>query len=289
VKKIVLDFVYGIIFGITQTVPGVSGGTIAIMLGFYEELLDSINNITKDMKRCLKFLMPLMMGIGVGIVAFSSVISHLLIYHFFVAMAFFIGMIVGIMPPIYGKIGAIDGKKIALIVLPAVVLIVMAFISTDDVVNPTEVVAGIDAPYMFYIFLGGMITAAGLIIPGVSGTFFLLMMGIYPVATYSIGSMRFLLEDVTNIPLIVSILQVLAPLGIGVIIGGLLTARLIDNLLKNYSETVYSIIFGLMIGSVVALAMDLMPIEESGGTVALAIGALVVGFGISFVIGKKKI
>ena len=295
----------GVAFGITETIPGVSAGTIAIILGFYHELIEAINNFTSDYKKYLSFLLPLSLGVATGVLTFSSITHHLLTNHSFPTMAFFIGLIVGIIPLIYAKLK--DGKnekdgengknfpwrasQVALVVCPMLFVMAISHLRGEAAVNPEEIINYIDGRFMLFIFFSGILAAAALVIPGISGSFVLLLLGIYPLAIYCVSQLRFLLADVTNIPLMLSIASVLVPLGIGVIIGGLSTARLIEKLLKNHHKTVYSIILGLLVGSVYSLFRDPIVYQSGISAPIIAVGTVtfLCGCALSFSIGKKRL
>jgi putative membrane protein len=130
-----------------------------------------------------------------------------------------------------------------------------------------------------------------LVIPGVSGSFVLLLLGVYPLATHSISSIRFLLADITNTDLLWSIGKVLVPLGIGVIIGGLSMARLIEKLLKNYYRVTYLIILGLLLGSVYALFKEPIVFRSGISAIIILIGfaTFLLGCIVSFSLGRKRL
>ena len=291
----VRNFFNGLAFGITETVPGVSGGTIAIIMGFYYELIELLNHFTEDYRKYLRFLLPFLLGAATGIIAFSSVINYLLTYHSFPTMSFFIGLIVGVIPAIYSKVKesgrAFKPGEIALIAFPVLMLSAISGLKGASVTSPAEMINNMDVPFMFFIFFAGIIAAMALVLPGTSGSFVLLLLGIYHLVTYSISSIRHLLADLTNIALMLDICKVLLPLGIGVIIGGLSMARLIEKLLKNYYKSTYLIILGLLLGSVYVLCKE--PILFQSGTTAVIIiigsATFLSGCIISFNLGKKHL
>jgi putative membrane protein len=291
VLKLVKNFFNGLVLGITQIVPGVSGSTVAIILGFYMELIETINHITKDIRKKMKFLIPILLGIAVGMVLFSSIVDFLLTNYSFPTMLFFIGLIVGIIPHIYSK--AMKGKlklnSFLLILIPFIVLLATSGLTGISVGSPQEAINNINLPFMIFLFFAGIIGAAALVIPGLSGSFILLLFGIYPLAIYSVSSIRVLLTDITNITLMLNIFKVLIPFGIGVIFGIVSTARLIEKLLKRHSKPTYSVILGLISGSVFVLFRNPMVYASGVSTVIIAIGMATFfsGVVISFVLGKK--
>ena len=293
--KQIKNFFKGLAFGITETVPGVSGGTIAIILGFYYELIETVNHFTEDYRKYLRFVLPFIFGAAVGVIVFSSIINYLLTNHSFPTMSFFIGLIVGIIPPIYRKVKDparwFKPNETALIVFPVLALMVISELKTVSVVNPAEVIKNIDVSFMFFIFFAGILAAMALVIPAISGSFVLLLLGIYPLVTYSLASIRHLLTDITNVTLMLDICKVLFPLGVGVIIGGLSMARLIEKLLKNYYKITYLIILGLLLGSVYALFKEPIVFQSGVSAIIIAIGSVtfIVGCIISFNLGKKHL
>ena len=292
--KLLMNFLNGISFGVVETVPGISGGTIAVILGFYDRLLESVNDFTKEPKKSIAFLAPFLIGIAIGIVSFASLINFLLEHYSLPTMIFFIGLIAGIIPIIFKKVKTkgvmLKPLYIVLTLIPIIALVIISHLKVNTEINPVEIIKNIDFMYMLFIFAAGIIAAFALIIPGLSGSFVLLLFGIYPLATHSISSIRVYITDVTNISVLMDIFKVLIPLAIGVALGGISMARLVEKLLKNYHEIIYSLILGLMIGSVYVLFKE--PIVYHSGKdpifIAISIITFVIGAVTSFMLGKKK-
>jgi putative membrane protein len=293
--SIIRNFLNGLAFGITETIPGVSGGTIAIVLGFYFELIEAINHFFEDIKKYLKFAIPLILGLITGLLLFSSLIHYLLTYYSFPAMLFFIGLIIGIIPIIFSKVKEsgirLKLSEIILIIIPFLILLVISGLKETSVVDPEEVINNIDFPFMVFIFFAGIIAAMALVIPGISGSFVLLLLGIYHVIIYSISSIRLLFADISNTILLLNICKILIPLIIGIIIGGLLMVRLIEKLLKTYQKLVYSIILGLLLGSVCVLFREPMVYKSGISAIIIIIGIATLSLGcvFSFIMGKKHL
>ncbi|MDR0470479.1 MAG: DUF368 domain-containing protein [Nitrososphaerota archaeon] len=291
ITKVIRDFLNGLAFGIIETVPGVSGGTIAIILGFYGELIESLNHFTENAKKYTKFLIPISLGIATGLVTFSLIMTHLLLkYVSFPTMTFFIGLTVGIIPLIYVKVKEpkqwFKPKELALILIAFFTVLVMSNLKP----LPIEGINHIDAPFMLFIFLAGVIAAIALVVPGLSGSFILLLLGIYPLVTYSVSSIGVLLTDITNMSLMLDIAKVLVPLALGIIVGGLSMARLIEKLLKNHYKTIYSIILGFLLGSVCVLFRESLSFQSGSSALIIIAGVstFLLGGMISFSLGKKR-
>ena len=293
--KVIRNFFNGVAFGAIQTVPSISAGTIAIILGFYFDLIKAVNHFRKDRRKHLWFLLPLLLGTAAGIILFSSLVTFLLEHHSFPTMLFFMGLIAGIVPHIFAKVregGQKPGaREILLFLAPFPVLLLMAVMRTESTADSAEIIRNIDIPFMVFIFFAGILAAAALVIPGISGSFLLLLLGIYHVVIYSVRSLRFLVADITNTELLADILKVLGPLGLGIIVGGLSMLRLIEKLLEKHQRPVYSVILGLMLASVVVLIMEPMVYRSgvSAPIVAAGIATFSIGCVTSFVLGKKRL
>jgi len=293
--KIIRNFFNGLAFGVIQTVPSISGGTIAIILGFYFDLIRAINHFREDSKKHLHFLIPLFLGTAIGIVLFSSLVNFFLENHSFPTMLFFMGLIAGIVPHIFSKIRE-DGQKlgireILLIILPLPILLLMASFRGESITDPAEVVSTITIPFMLFIFFAGILAAAALVVPGISGSFLLLLLGIYHVVIYSVQSIRVFLGDITNTELMLDIFRVLGPLALGIIVGGLSMIRLIEKLLEKHQKPVYSVILGLMVASFVVLIMEPMVYRSGVSVLIVVIGIATFSLGCvaSFNLGKKRL
>jgi putative membrane protein len=278
------NLINGLAFGITQIVPGISGSTIAIMLGFYENLLESLNHFNKDRRRHLMFLCPFLIGIAAGIISFSSLVRYLLDAHPVPTMLFFIGQIVGVSLLIQLKLQRPRRFDVLFIFIPIAVMVAISFLDITDNVNPS----------VFLLFISGVIAAAALITPGISGSFILLVMGVYYAVLDSVSSITSLFRDITNRELWVDILWVILPFALGVIIGGLSMARLIEKLLKKYTRTMYTIVLGLLSGSVYMLLSNNSLIGQIGNEKSIpaniiSFTALLSGGLIAFFIGRKRV
>ncbi|MCL2007567.1 MAG: DUF368 domain-containing protein [Treponema sp.] len=295
--KIFKNFINGLVFGITQVIPGVSVGTIALILGFYFDLIESINNFFKDIRKSLKFLLPLAIGIVIGMLLFSSIIDFLLTSYSFPTMMFFIGLIAGIIPRVYSMVKGdrkkLDIKDFLFIVIPFIILSGTTFLNTGGSAprEVSEVFSNISFPYMVFLFIAGILAASALVVPGFSGSVVLLLLGVYHLAIYSISSIRFLLLDLSNITLMINIIKVIIPLGIGTIIGIVFMANIIERMFKNHRREVFLVVLGLLLGSVFNLFGQ--PILYASGItpVILVIGVatFLSGCLVSFKLGKDRL
>lgn len=290
----VITFLKGFAFGVTGTVPAVSGATIAIVLGFYYQLIDALNNFAKNRKKHLYFLLPLLLGIVAGLVLFSSIIDYLLKNFSFPTMMFFVGLIASTIPFAYKKAKVFRRgfkfKELFLIVIPFVALFAISNVRPTLDTDHAEVINNIKLSFMFFMFFVGCISGASFLIPGVSGVYFQLAMGVYPLIIFSMSSIRFLFTDITNFSLLADIAKVLCPLIIGIIVGGLLMARVMEKLLQTRKRTVYSIILGLLLASVYVLFNEPIVYQSGLSATKIIIGifTFIVGYAASFLLSDKQ-
>ena len=269
--EFIKNILKGMVIGISNIIPGVSGGTMAVILGIYDKLIATINNFFKDIKKNIVFLGTIGIGAVLGILLFSKLLTYLLdpingymeATHFF-----FIGLIVGSLPIIYKK--AIEEKvnKKNYIFLITAFVIVFAMSLMGDAESNTAVIRTLSFGIAIKLCIAGFVAAAAMILPGVSGSFILLLMGIYSTVVTAVSEMNIIL---------------LIPVGIGVILGVLTMTKLIEALFKKYPQTAYFTILGLIIGSIIAIYPGSM-----GGNIIISILSGLVGFAIAFILGKKE-
>ena len=176
-NKIVL-MIKGFLFGIANIIPGVSGGTLALTMGVYEDLIESISHFFKDVRKSLKFLCVFGLGAILSILLMSKVISLSLDKFPFPTTLFFVGLIIGGIPLLTRKVrkNKVKPFNVLLFLITFGIVIGMAFMQEgNNVVSLSNV-----TPWMmFLLFIVGMVAAATMVIPGVSGSFVLMLLGFY--------------------------------------------------------------------------------------------------------------
>jgi putative membrane protein len=237
VRKHLLTGLKGIAMGAADVVPGVSGGTIAFITGIYDELLGSINNLNFKALGVLKnegikkfwnhingtFLTVLLMGIGTSIVSLAQLIDYLMLHHTIGLWSFFFGL-VGASSIYVGKqVGQWNIKTVVGFTIGAIV----AYFIT--VLPPMK-----EASETWFIFISGLIAICAMILPGISGSFILLILGTYPTIIEAISS--------KNLPIIVVFAS-------GCIIGLLSFSRVLKYLLDNFRAITIAVLTGFLLGS----------------------------------------
>lgn len=260
----------GIAIGIANIIPGVSGGTIAFILGIYDKLTNAIGNFlncgNEKRKEHLKFLIPLFVGMGLGVLIFAKVID--ILYKRFPEPTsfFFIGLILASVPIILkenkGKI-----NRNSIISLVGGILLVLLFLLFKEPQNSNLIRTDFTLFYYMKLLFCGVLAASAMIIPGISGSMLLLILGEY----YNILSF---VNNMNILPLTF--------VGIGIIIGVILCSRLISYLFEHYkNETIYAIL-GLILASLLGIWPGFL-IKNA------LINILSVSFGICVVYFSEKI
>ncbi len=291
----ITDTIIGIFIGIANIIPGVSGVTIALSMGVYDKLIGAVSNFFKDWKRSIITLLPILVGCGIGLIGFSFAIEYLLSEHTFVTCMAFIGLILGGLPVLIrqlrGKLAARGGSVGISGVLAFVLLfafaIIMAMLGSDEKVLKTLTASPQIMLIMFFI---GIIASATMVIPGVSGSLVLMILGYYYGIIGSINDFLGALKAL-DIPALTNGFLILFPLGIGILLGIFLIAKLISFLFEKYGVQTYCAILGLILSSPVAIFHNtglISQLKDLNLPLILA-GVLlaVVGAVVTYLLGEK--
>lgn len=269
----------GFIIGIANIIPGVSGGTLMITLGLYERIIGAISHFFKNLKENIKFLLPIALGMGLSLLLLSKVIGVCLDKYPFPTTLFFIGLILGGIPLLWKKVKNDTKKSSNWIIFALTFLFVLAFAflkAGNSVVSFQNMGLG---GYIM-LFVVGMIASATMIIPGISGSFMLMMMGYYKPIIDTIRAL-------TDFSLLGSNLLILIPFGIGVLVGIVLVAKLIEFLLKRYEIQTYFGVIGFVLASLAAIIMPLIGVSISFVQVMIAIVVFILGFVVAYKLGGE--
>ena len=255
--KFLVDLIKGIFVGVANVIPGVSGGTMAVSFGIYDKLLSSISNLFRDFKKSFKTLLPIAIGMAIGIVGFTFIIPYLLENYPFVTSMAFTGLILGGLPAIIKSLKdgwANDKNKslavnILILLILTAVAVIMPFINGDA---ESGVLLTADVITILKVFVMGIIVSATMIIPGVSGSLVLMILGYYFGILSAVKSFIAALKDLNWSELLNQAL-ILVPFAIGCLLGVFFISKLIEWLLKRYSSATFSGILGLIISSPISI------------------------------------
>ena len=269
----------GMIIGIANIIPGVSGGTLMITLGIYQDVIETISHFFKDIKKSLKLVIPLGIGMVLSILILSKIISVCLDKYPFPTTFFFIGLIIGGIPLLWKKVSASRYKYNNWLIF----LITFGIVLTFTFLKSSDYVVSFDNLDLFgYIglFIVGMLAAATMVIPGISGSFVLMLVGYYEPIVNTI-------KDLTNVSLLSHNLLILIPFGIGILIGIVLVAKLIEWLLSKYPIKTYYGVLGFVMASVVAIIKPLISNSANVIEIVISIILLIVGGVIAYKLGDR--
>ena len=237
-------FLCGLIFGTANVIPGVSGGTMLVVFGIFDRLTDAISGIKRIFKN-FPFLLTFALGAGAGILVSAKVISQMFVSFGVQTNMFFIGLILGGIPLIY-RLGTAEKKPKPLCIVPFVIamafVIALAVLEKLNIFSLTaETVEGFDLVFSLKMAGSAALAAVTMIIPGISGSFVMMLLGVYETIIGALSSFNF---------------YVIIPFAIGAVVGIVVGAKLISMLIAKNRLMVYSALMGLVIGSVYAILPD---------------------------------
>lgn len=270
----------GIVIGIANIVPGVSGGTMMVSMGIYDKLIHCITHLFSEFKKSVKFLFPIAVGMLIAVVGSSFALKEMFARIPIQTNLLFVGLILGGLPAIWKNV---KGKSVKIGHMAAA-LVFFALVAGMAALGDTE---GSMADLSFSIgnvlilFVVGVITSATMVIPGVSGSMVLMLMGFYaPVLAAVTDFVTALVHlDMNGI---LSGCGVLIPFGIGVVVGIFGIAKLVEIVFEKFPLYAYWAIIGLIIASPVAILLmnltafsQITIISALTGVIALAAGFFV--------------
>lgn len=271
-KDKLLFIIKGFFFGLANIIPGVSGGTIAITMGIYEDMISSISGFFKNPKKSIMYLMPIGIGAVLSILLMSKVISFCLEKFPAPTNLFFIGLIVGGIPLLTRKVKDAKFNPVNAFLLLLTFSIIM-FMTFSDGGGSNIDLTTITFGKIILLFVIGMIAAGCMVIPGISGSFVLMLLGAYKPIISVIG-------DLTNFSNFGHNMAILIPFGIGVVVGIIGIAKILEYLFSKYEVSTYYAILGFIVASIIVLAVTVVGahasvIEILFGVVLFAIGSIV--------------
>jgi len=290
IKHEIRIFLIGAAMGVANIIPGVSGGTIAVVFGIYEDLMEALGNFLTDKSKrwqYIKFLTVLFAGALVSIVSLASVLSWSFENYPLPTVYFFLGLIIGSIPVViksHPDMRPSLTRNIAFLVgLIAVIILALMQQGSGTESSGAEISSLGFGDYLFFIF-SGAVAASAMIIPGVSGSFILILLGVYwKVLDALSGLTSALLSDGFTVEMVTKI-SVLGSLFIGVVIGILVFSKIMSWALEHHPATTMYMILGLIIGSL----YQIFPGFEMSKDGLIAILTLIIGIVISLRFGVEK-
>ena len=227
-KTTISTFLKGLVVGGTMIVPGVSGGTMAMILGIYDKLIFAISSFRKNPLQNIKFLLKFVTGAGIGMLLFAAPLSWLLEHYKFPVIYFFMGAVFGGIPLIEKEsgVGKLTGRAVIYMLIGAAIVIAISTIPQG--------IFSINGNFITMLLIGA-VAAVALILPGISISHLFLILGMYEQILNAIKNLQF---------------TMLLPLAAGVGVGIILFSKLLENLMKKHPQSTYLVILGFILGSV---------------------------------------
>lgn len=277
----------GMLIGIANIIPGVSGGTMMVSMGIYDKLIHCITHLFSEFKQSVKFLFPIAVGMGIAIIASAFGLEWLFESFPIQANLLFIGLILGSLPILWKNVKGSKikmGHLIAALAFFALVVGMAAFGGTEGAAADLS----FNLVNVLKLFVVGIIASATMVIPGVSGSMVLMLLGFYqPV----LGAITDFIEALTSLDVdgILAGMGILVPFGLGVVAGIFAVAKLVEIIFEKFPLYAYWAIIGLVVASPVAIAL-MGGFAALGGMGAMMILHLLAGaaaFVAGFIVAMK--
>lgn len=249
-EKLIL-FIKGIVLGVAFVIPGVSGGTLAVLMGIYEELIEAASNFYKsiaDFKKYFMYLLPIGLGIIFSVAVFAKLIKFGLDKAPIITILIFLGMIIGGIPALVRNVKGtkINLKDMTLMLVGLIIVISMLIFHKS---NSNVVLTNMSITGYITLFLVGTIAAVTMVVPGISGSFTLMLIGYYePILN--------LVNDITSFKNLGPNLILIFTFMLGVFIGIIFISKIIEWCLKHYKRETYYAIIGFVLSSIISVIYE---------------------------------
>lgn len=282
----IINVLKGVVIGVANAIPGVSGGTMMVIMKVFDRLLGAVTLNLKKLKENFVFLLTIIIGMGIGVILSAKVLNICFENFYVQTQFFFMGVVLGSLPMIYKE--ATKEKKLEPIhLIPfAIGLGVIIGVTVISMSATNSVITSLTPGTFFYLLVISVVAAAAMIMPGLSGSLVLLILGGYQTVINAVDEMN---------------IMVLIPVAIGVALGILLCAKVITICLKKWQRGTYAVILGLIVGSFYAIwpreTIDSVTGEITGasfefnstGIIAIVIGIIGILLPLSMeLIDRKK-
>lgn len=282
----IINVLKGVVIGVANAIPGVSGGTMMVIMKVFDRLLGAVSFNLKKLKENFLFLLTIVLGMGIGVILSAKVLNICFENFYVQTQFFFMGVVLGSLPMIYKE--ATKEKKLEPVhLIPfAIGLGMIIGVTVISMSATNSIITTLTPGTFFYLLVISVVAAAAMIMPGLSGSLVLLILGGYQTVINAVDKMNII---------------VLIPVAIGVVLGIILCAKVITICLKKWQRGTYAVILGLIVGSFYAIwpreAVDSVTGEITGaafkfnstGIIAILIGIIGILLPLSMeLIDRKK-
>ncbi|CUC27676.1 DUF368 domain-containing protein [Staphylococcus aureus] len=271
-----INILKGFAMGTSDLVPGVSGGTIALLLGIYNQFIASISGIfSRRFWPSFTFLIPIIIGMLLAMGSLSNLFNYLLSQHHIPTMFFFGGLIIGIVPYLL-KISnyktSFTTKHYMMVIAGIAILIVITLMNNGD--KHAGETLTLSTSLIIKYFIAGMCASSAMLLPGISGSFMLLVFGVY-------GTVMLAISEVVKLNF--AGLPILLAVGFGVLAGFIISSKIIQYFLTHHKLMTFALIIGFVVGSLFAIFPGL-PTNIVMWFVSLVV--FIIGFIVSLTLGR---
>ncbi|EGS83384.1 TPA: DUF368 domain-containing protein [Staphylococcus aureus] len=271
-----INILKGFAMGTSDLVPGVSGGTIALLLGIYNQFIASISDIfSRRFWPSFTFLIPIIIGMLLAMGSLSNLFNYLLSQHHIPTMFFFGGLIIGIVPYLL-KISnyktSFTTKHYMMVIAGIAILIVITLMNNGD--KHAGETLTLSTGLIIKYFIAGMCASSAMLLPGISGSFMLLVFGVY-------GTVMLAISEVVKLNF--AGLPILLAVGFGVLAGFIISSKIIQYFLTHHKLMTFALIIGFVVGSLFAVFPGL-PTNIVMWFVSLVV--FIIGFIVSLTLGR---
>ncbi len=271
-----INILKGFAMGTSDLVPGVSGGTIALLLGIYNQFIASISGIfSRRFWPSFTFLIPIIIGMLLAMGSLSNLFNYLLSQHHIPTMFFFGGLIIGIVPYLL-KISnyktSFTTKHYMMVIAGIAILIVIPLMNNGD--KHAGETLTLSTGLIIKYFIAGMCASSAMLLPGISGSFMLLVFGVYGTVMLAISEVVKL--NFTGLPILLAV-------GFGVLAGFIISSKIIQYFLTHHKLMTFALIIGFVVGSLFAVFPGL-PTNIVMWFVSLVV--FIIGFIVSLTLGR---
>lgn len=284
--KFLFDILRGCAIGIANIIPGVSGGTLAVSMGIYDKIINSVTGLFRHFKKSVVTLLPYGIGMVLGLLGLSFIIEFLFARYPLPTILLFIGLIFGGVPALWTRI---KGKKIGIpgILLFLIFFVLLTLLPVIAGEERTDLTLTVDVLTLIKLFFVGIIASATMVIPGVSGSMILMSLGYYaPILSSITNFVRAVLDF--NISAALAECALLVPFGIGILVGIFAIAKLIAFLLARFETYTYCAVLGLVAASPISIFTAFQIPAPSALILVVSPIALAAGFAAAYFLGKSE-
>ena len=261
------NFIKGIVAGVGGVAPGLSGSVLLIIMGLYQKTLDALGNLFSDFKKNVKFLLPVVAGMFIGVLLFSKVIDFFLNGYEMPTRFCFLGLIVGTVPLFYKEVKkeGFSNKYYVVMILAAIAGTMMFTLNPNGFKQISD-------PNLLQSVVLGVAVAATAIIPGIDPAVLLSTLGLYEAYVSALANLN---------------MDVLAPMVIGLAGGAILISLLMSKLFQRFYTFTFSVVFGVFLSMIPNMLNETCVLGWNGRSV-VSIVVMIIGFFVSYYLGDME-